>query len=217
MEFFKNLLRRWHTPSLGEASRRTVAASEFRVGSGVGMDGEYDIFGNPVSAAPAAAAESSSSSGGGGGDLASNAPTTSQPTTNKLFEAGDKCEVKEGGTKYRAATVIKFDEGIGALDVQYSDGEKECGIPVNLVRKSTGSVEREPKSKVAPPVQQQRPVDYAEEAKAPPLRRRNKGSKEVARQIYDLVKNFSDQEQAAALQMLQALDSVRASGPNSEQ
>ena len=216
MEFFKNLLRRWHT-KFGRGVKAHVAASEFRVGSGVGMDGEYDIFGNPVSAAPAAAAESSSSSGGGGGDLASNAPTTSQPTTNKLFEAGDKCEGKEGGTKYRAATVINFDEVIGALDVQYSDGEKECGIPVNLVRKSTGSVEREPKSKVAPPVQQQRPVDYAEEAKAPPLRRRNKGSKEVARQIYDLVKNFSDQEQAAALQMLQALDSVRASGPNSEQ
>ena len=180
------------------------------------MDGEYDIFGNPVGAAPAAA-ESSSSSSGGGCDPASNAPTICQPSTNKLFEPGDKCEVKEGGTKYRAATVIKFDEGIGALDVQYSDGEKECGIPVNLVRKNIGSVGRDPKSKVAPPVQQQRPVEYAEEAKAPNLRRRNKGSKEVARQIYDLVKNFSDQEQAAALKMLQALDSVRAFGPSSEQ
>ena len=165
------------------------------------MDGEYDIMGNPIggaaaahATAPAPAGESSESAGGA------------------LYKEGDKCEVKEGGSKYRAATVVKFDEGIGAVDVTYSDGEKECGIPVNLVRKAGagGGAASTTKPK-QPPVAQQRPVDYVEEANAPPPRRRNKGSKELARQCYELVKSFSEEEQQAALQMLQALDSVRAS------
>lgn len=163
------------------------------------MDGEYDIMGNPIggsAAAPAPAGETTESAG-------------------PLYKEGDRCEVKEGGSKYREATVVKFDEGIGAVDVTYSDGEKECGIPVNLVRKAgAGGSEATKPTTIKPkpaPVAQQRPVDYVEEANAPPPRRRNKGSKELARQCYELVKTFSEEEQQAALQMLQALDSVRAS------
>jgi hypothetical protein len=135
-------------------------------------EGEYDIAGNLI-----------------GGSSAVEA-ATAEP----LFKKGDPCEVKEGGTKFRAATVVKFDEGIGAVDVTYTDdGEFECGVPVNLVRKP-GAVE--------PPKQQVRPKQ-----------KRAKGSKEVPlpRQCYELVKGFSAAEQVAALQMLQALDSVRMS------
>ena len=80
------------------------------------------------------------------------------------------------------------------VDVQYTDnGEKECGVPANLVRKpgTKGNETVKP-----------RPIQST------PSRRR-KGTKEVARQCYDLIKTFSEKEQEAALQMLQALDTVR--------
>jgi len=139
-------------------------------------DGEYDIMGNPIGG-------TDGSGGGAGGGEASK----------PLFKEGDPCEVKEGGSKYRAGVVVKFDEGIGAVDVKYNDdGELECGVPVNLVRKpgegGGNTVKRIPT----------RP-------------KRSKGSKEVplARQCYELIKTFNDKEQEAALQMLQALDAVR--------
>ncbi len=134
-------------------------------------DGAYDIMGNPIG-------------GGGGGDA----------KPEPLFNVGDPCEVKEGGTKYRAGKVMKFDEGLGAVDVKYDDdGELECGVPVNLVRKP--GVET-PKQAVRP---------------------KKKGGKDtskklpLARQCYELVKGFSEEEQMAALQMLEALNSIRAS------
>jgi hypothetical protein len=196
------------------------------------MDGEYDIMGNPIGGSAAAAAAAPAAADGEydimGNPIAAAGGSGAPPGMEKaqpepLFKTGDKCEVKEGGSKYRAATVVKFDEGIGAVDVAYSDGEKECGVPVNLVRKpgaGGGAKPTKPQSKPSPVKQQQQqqqgPVDYVEEARPPP-RRRNKGSKELARQIYDLVKTFSEEEQQAAFQMLQALDSVRASASSSEQ
>jgi len=188
------------------------------------MDGEYDIFGNLVSPA----AETNASPPG----------VTPEATSYAVVEAvsfsiGDAVEVKEGGKVYRAATVIKCELGIGSLDLQYADGEKECGVPVNLVRQPKSSppgLQQSEPSTGSGGQQLQPPgmaLETAPEAQAnvtaapnPTRSRRSKkessgnsssNTKEVpkARQCYELVKSFTEDEQEAALQMLLALDRVR--------
>ena len=50
-----------------------------------------------------------------GGGAAAETPAKPE---KKGFEAGDAVEIKEGGKVYRAAVIVKFDEGIGAVDVK---------------------------------------------------------------------------------------------------
>jgi hypothetical protein len=169
-------------------------------------DGEYDIFGNHVG-------------------------STKPP---KLYVSGDAIEVKEGGKKYRAAKVTSFDEELGTVDISYNDGKSlsksllsagisqqcdlvsgsvECGIPLGLVRKPTGAVisPSMAASNGLPPGMTAAPsaTVLPEVSAASPDDRR--GRREKARAIYELVKHFSEAEQDAALTMLTALDSVRAS------
>eukprot|EP00619_Florenciella_sp_RCC1007_P009738 CAMPEP_0205922486 /NCGR_PEP_ID=MMETSP1325-20131115/14567_1 /ASSEMBLY_ACC=CAM_ASM_000708 /TAXON_ID=236786 /ORGANISM="Florenciella sp., Strain RCC1007" /LENGTH=159 /DNA_ID=CAMNT_0053290499 /DNA_START=22 /DNA_END=498 /DNA_ORIENTATION=+ len=157
-------------------------------------DGEYDIMGNPIGGA-AAAAEAT--------------PAKAEKTG---FSAGDAVEIKEGGKVYRPAVVVKFDEGIGALDVKYEDGETEFGIPINLVRAAgDGGSSPAPPSGTAPSPK----PPAASNPDPTPVRRaveKSAGSdKPIAKQIYSLVKQFTPAEQEAALQMLLAMDSIRGS------
>ena len=126
---------------------------------------------------------------------------------------GEETEkVKEGGKVYRPATVIKFDEGIGALDLEYNDGEKECGVPVNLIRAVSGGAGVSANI-AAPPGMHASPSTVSEEPAletAGNLRRREKNEENIARQCYALVKSFAPEEQEAAMKMLLAFDSVRA-------
>ena len=129
-----------------------------------------------------------------------------------IITTGDLVEVKEGGNVYRAARVVKFDEGIGSLDLVYDDGEKENGVPINLVRKPKGcsNASMKPGVPVGPPgmiQQQSSPSAPASSPNAPTSRR--KKDKDKARQCYELIKKFSESEQDAAFNMLLALDSVR--------
>ena len=54
-------------------------------------------------------------------------------------------------------------------------------------------------------------IDYVKEAKASLPGRIDEDSKDLAHQCYELVKMFNEEEQKSALQMLQALNSVRTS------
>uniref|UniRef100_A0A7S2BLC5 Tudor domain-containing protein n=1 Tax=Florenciella parvula TaxID=236787 RepID=A0A7S2BLC5_9STRA len=168
-------------------------------------DGEYDIMGNLIGG-PAAA------DGGGAAAAEAEATPAATPAKEKKtgFAPGDAVEIKEGGKVYRPAVCVKFDEGIGAVDVKYEDGETEFGIPLNLVR-AAGSGGSSP----APPAAMQSPKPPAISNSAPaPVRRsveKSSGDKPIAKQIYSLVKQFSQAEQEAALAMLMAMDSIRGS------
>ena len=145
------------------------------------MDGSYDIFGNPISA------QSNES-----------VLIDAVPSVLPLYSPGDEVEVKEGGKKYRAAKIIKFDAEIGSLDVLYIDnGEKENGAPTSLVRKQEGGST----NKNLPPG-----ISKAASSDQSTIRSRKS---DKARQCYDLIKTFSESEQEAAYSILLSLDSVR--------
>jgi hypothetical protein len=173
-------------------------------------DGEYDIFGNLIVAKQ----------------------EITQEVKGPLFTVGDKVEVKEGGKVYRKATVIGCDKkGQQHLDLEYDDGEKELEVPISLIR--LGS--RVPGS-ASPPGMSSKTKEESTEGTTPeigistaPVHRKerrkkdpesiipeSKGSGQTSfssksRQCYELIKTFDDKEQEAALAMLLAFDSVRAS------
>lgn len=183
------------------------------------MDGEYDIFGNMV--APTGGEEASSV-----GATLSAAPEAApgaapgEVVVPVAFRVGDAVEVKEGGKVYRAATIVKCELDIGTLDLLYADGEKECGVPVTLVRPVVEAAAARPPGAALPPGMAPSVAPEAQSAFAAAntgkARRPKKESAAVstkdaskARQCYELLKGFTDAEQDAALQMLLALDSVR--------
>jgi len=189
------------------------------------MEGEYDIFGNLV----CPEAESNASPPGMSLEASRKAIVEAMS-----FRVGDAVEVKEGGKVYRSATVVKCELDIGSLDLQYADGEEECGVPINLVRKPKasppGRLKAQPfagseSQQLQPPemaldTEPEAQVDLAAPVNPTKGHRSKRESanafaststKEVskARQCYELVKSFTDEEQEAALQMLLALDRVR--------
>lgn len=173
-------------------------------------DGEYDIFGNLIKA------DSKSSKA----DAPEEALVIEEP--QKLFAVGDKVDVKEGGKVFRKATVLKYNEKSQELDLQYDDGETESGVPINLIK--LGS--RVPAAAPAPPPGMSAPPSEAEDSGKGVPRKERKSKKDrtaeesmgratifssKARQCYEMIKTFSEAEQDAALAMIKALDSVRAS------
>jgi len=140
-------------------------------------------------------------------------PDAAKSPEKNGYATGDAVEVKEGGKVYRAATVLKVDEVLGCVDLVYADGEKECGVPVNLIRKTAGGGAAPAAVAAAAPPGMAAVALPMSAAEAPPSDsgrpRREKGSREKARQCYELVKSFSETEQEAALTMLMALNSVR--------
>ena len=97
-------------------------------------DGEYDIMGNPIVAPKPTPTRSTEVNPKPTPTPTAPAPAPTTEMAVKKFSVGDKVEVKEGGRKYRAAEVTSVDDTAKCLDVVYGDGEKECGIPLTLVR-----------------------------------------------------------------------------------
>ena len=156
------------------------------------MDGEYDIFGNPIIPPLTKATEVAS-------------PT---PKAVPSFNIGDNVEVKEGGKKFRKATVLKVDSSLGALDLAYSDDSRECGVPFSLCRKVHTADEAI--SDDGPPGIGRPTIPVKSEAEVSGRRKRD-GPGSKARACYELVKTFSEPEQEAAYAILLSLDGVRAS------
>ena len=176
-------------------------------------DGSYDIFGNAIPAdgvaasAPATevAVEISTSkkkSGVGWTPPACSAATP--PAAQSGFAAGAAVEVKEGGSKWRAGTVMGADAKAKTVDVKYDDdGEIEPEIPANLVRLREGVPPTEQAAKAATSARKER-TRVSRQAVKDCL----KNPKVVS--ILEIVSTLSERELDSAVAMMRALDAVRA-------
>lgn len=149
----------------------------------VKMDGEYDIFGNPVK------------------PHIDREPIVKEGKAAFSLSPGDPVEVKEGGQVYRLGTIVKIDADLGSVDVSFEGGDTESGIPLSLCRQPLNSAMSSPPGMSAPA--------RAKDESAVPNSRRRKESGATARRCYELIKTFSESEQEAAFAVLQQLDSIR--------
>ncbi len=146
------------------------------------MEGEYDIFGNPVK-------------------QADKEPTVKERKAAFCPSPGDPVEVKEGGQVYRLGSVVKIDADLGSVDVSFGGDGIESGIPLSLCRQPLNLAMSSPPGMSAP-------AKSKDESAAPNSRRR-KESGAVARKCYELIKTFTEAEQEAAFTVLQQLDLIR--------
>ena len=105
------------------------------------------------------------------------------PVANKSgFEAGMKVEVRRG-KDFKNAIVSSVDEILGSMDVEFSDGQAEKGIPLQMVRKPEKGGKKKKDKK--------------------------KSSGKMMNDCNKLLGSFNEKELDAALKMLQAIDSLR--------
>ena len=101
------------------------------------------------------------------------------------FAVGATIQVRKG-KEWKSGQIAEIDEELGSAVVEYSNGEKEKGVPLQSIRKFQSDREQKKKKK----------------------KKTNSGKK--LNECIEILNRFNELELEAALQMLGALDSVRA-------
>jgi hypothetical protein len=165
-------------------------------GTIMGVNGEqYDILYDDGDGESGVPADRVREKGAAGSDTSAPAATTEKsaepassvvPVANKSgFEAGMKVEVRKG-KEFKNAIVSAVDEILGCMDVEFSDGQAEKGIPLQMVRKPEKSSKKKKEKK--------------------------KSAGKLMNECNKLLSSFNERELEAAFKMLQAVDSLR--GPS---
>ena len=104
------------------------------------------------------------------------------------WEVGATVQVRKG-KDWKAGQIAEIDDELGSVVVEYSNGEKEKGVPLQSIRKF--------------------------QADRSDLQKKKKKSKKGStgkkmNECVEVLSKFNEAELEAALKMLQALDSIRA-------